>query len=341
MLKKFISIFLSFALFSALTACGSKNEEPAAVPVETTPPAQNFVPEEDKTVPNDVLDEELAVSFFDATGTSVTVAKNPENVAVLFSSFADIWKTAGGNVSITVKETVERGFADSSAVLVDDGAGKTINTELLIASNPDFVICSADIEAQADAAEICRKAGIPTACVKVECFEDYLSVLKTFTEITDSPAAYKTYGTDIEKRIDDLKIDYISDASPKTVLFIRAGSGSSATKAKTADDHFAAWMLSELGTVNIADSAPVLLDGLSFEEVLERDPEFIFISTMGDEDAAQSYINSVFSEDTWQSLTAVQEGNVIFLPKDLFQYKPNAKWAEAYEYMINVLEGNE
>ena len=36
-----------------------------------------------------------------------------------------------------------------------------------------------------------------------------------------------------------------------------------ATKAKTADENFVCKMLNELGTYNIAENAPILLDGLS------------------------------------------------------------------------------
>ena len=91
-----------------------------------------------------------------------------------------------------------------------------------------------------------------------------------------------------------------------------------------------------MGTYNIAENAPILLDGLSIEEIVMEDPDYIFITTMGKEDAAKEYMNSVLEQETWQSLSAVQKGNYVYLPKDLFQFKPNAKWAEAYEYLINI-----
>ena len=39
----------------------------------------------------------------------------------------------------------------------------------------------------------------------------------------------------------------------------------------------------------------------------------------------------------WQGLTAVQEGRVYVLPRDLFHYKPNARWAESYAYLYELL----
>ena len=81
----------------------------------------------------------------------------------------------------------------------------------------------------------------------------------------------------------------------------------------------------------------MLLDGLSIEAILQADLDYIFISTMGDAEAAVAHMDSVLQEPTWQSLTAVQEGNYVYLPKELFQFKPNGRWDEAYEYLIDLV----
>lgn len=274
-------------------------------------------------------------SFTDHSGSQVVLTHQPQKVAVLFSSFADIWQTAGGTVDITVAETVERGFADSSAILVDSGAGKTIDNEALVAANPDFVICSADIAAQSETAQLLKTAGIPCAVFRVETFEDYLQVLKICTDITGRPELYTAHGAEVQQRVENL-LSNVPAANTK-ILFIRAGSGASATKAKTADDHFAAAMLKQLGTYNIAENAPILLDGLSLEEIITQNPQYIFISTMGDAEAAKTYIESVFTQPQWQVIDAVKNRNYIFLPKELFQYKPNSRWDKAYEYLLNIL----
>lgn len=39
----------------------------------------------------------------------------------------------------------------------------------------------------------------------------------------------------------------------------------------------------------------------------------------------------------WSSLTAVKEGRYIVLPKDLYLYKPNARYVEAYEGLAKIL----
>lgn len=277
--------------------------------------------------------------FTDDMGNEITLQEKPKQVAVLFSSYADVWVSAGGTVDITVGESIERGFAAKTATLVDDGAGKTINTEVLVASEPDLVICSADIEAQVEAAELLNSNGIPTACFQVDSFRDYLDMLKICTDITGDKEAYTRNGTEVEKRIEEVLQEAKTKDGEQKILFVRAGSSSSATKAKTADQHFACKMLQELGTYNIAENAAVLLDGLSIEEILREDPDYIFISTMGKEQEAIEYMDTVLQQPEWQSLTAIKTGRYTYLPKELFQFKPNARWDEAYTYLMDLLYG--
>lgn len=278
--------------------------------------------------------------FTDDTGREITVARRPQKVAVLLSSLADLWVTAGGTVDITVGESVERGFADPSAILVDSGAGKTINLETLIGAKPDFVLYSSDLAGQLECADTLMEAGIPAAGFGIETFEDYLKVLKIATDLLGTPQNYEIYGTQVQTQIDRLISLARSQPEQPDILLVRAGSSAKYTKAKTSKDHFVCAMLDELGTRNIADQAPVLLDGLSTEAILLADPDVIFFTTMGDEAAATTYMESLLSDPVWKTLTAVRTEKVYHLPKDLFQFKPNARWAEAYEHLICLLYGD-
>lgn len=280
-----------------------------------------------------------AYTFTDDTGNTLTVKRAPENVAVLFSSLADIWVTAGGTVSITVGEAVERGFAADGVTLVDEGNGHSkIDLEALTAAEPGLVIGTADYEGQTDAASFCNGLGIPSACFRVESFDDYLRVLNIFCELTGDADRYEAYGTALESQIDGC-IERAAAAEPayRRILFMRSGSSASSAKAKTANEHFAAAMLDELGTENIADGNNVLLDTLSLEVILAENPDYIFITTMGDEAAAKEYVATLFESAGWSSLDAVKNGRYTFLPKELFQFKPNSRWAEAYEYLYGIL----
>lgn len=279
------------------------------------------------------------LTFEDDLGREVCLSSKPLRVAVLFSSYVEVWTVAGGTTAITVGESIERGLTGADTLLVDSNAGKSINCELLLSYAPDFVIASADIDAQLTCAEALHAAGIPIAFFRVDSFEDYLHMLDICTRITGNREAYELHGTAVSQKIQQIlsSIDR-STAGPK-ILFIRAGA--SVARAKVAGDHFVCDMLADLNTRNIADSAPVLLDGLSIEAVLCEDPDFIFISTMGSEAAAIANIEAMFAEEAWSSLRAVREKRYCFLPKDGFQYKPNQAWGDAYAYLEEILYGND
>jgi len=267
---------------------------------------------------------------------ALTLSTVPKRTAVLFSSLAEVWRMAGGTVDITVGESVERGFASEDAVLVDSGAGKTIDVEALLAAKPDFVIGSSDIPAHTQACHAAKMAGIPAVQLRLDTLQDYLDALRLFTNITGKPEAYEVFGSRVEIEVQDVLI-HLPELSPKNILFIRAGSTDSSTKAKRAPENFVCVMLQKLGTYNIADDAPVLLDGLSLEHIMVRDPDFIFISTMGDEAAAKAHMESLFQQEGWRELTAVKTGSYAFLPRELFHFKPNARWAAAYWHLAKLL----
>ena len=278
-------------------------------------------------------------TFTDDVGNEIELAKKPQNVAVLFSSYAEIWEISGGKVDITVQESIDRNLVENDCILVDEKSGHTsIDLERLIASEPDLVIGTADYEIQCETIELCRENDIPAALFRIETFEDYLETLKICTDINGEPQLYEEYGVKVGEKIENLLAQIKNtQQNSKDILFVRAGTSGKSTKAKTAEDNFVCAMLKELGTNNIAEKAPILLDGLSLEEIVVSNPEHIFITLMGNQEAATDYMNSVLSETGWNSLTAVQNQNYHYLPKDLFHYKPNHRWYDAYKQLAEIL----
>lgn len=275
-------------------------------------------------------------TFTDSEGEIVELSHKPQKTAVLFSSLAECWIEAGGEVYVTVGESVERGLVKEETELVDKGAGKTIDTEKLISLEPDFVICSADIASHRDVASALKKAKIPVAMLRMDTFEDYLTILRTLTKITGKTENYEQFGENAKSEIEKIISNGKRENNPK-ILFVRSGSSYSSAKAKKADDNFAAKILEDFGCVNIADKAEALLDNLSAEVILKENPQYIFVSVMGDYDNSKAYMQELLAKKEYASLDAVKNGRVYFLPKELFQYKPCGRWAESYRYISSIL----
>ncbi len=278
----------------------------------------------------------FSVEFTDSVGRSVDVGGTGA-VACLNSSLADIWTLAGGKVDITVGDAVSKGYAGTDAVLVDSGAGISIDLEMLVYSRPDFVLASADTPSHVRASEKLDDLKIPNALVRLDCFDDFYNIFSTLTKITGRMDLFEIHGEGQRKEIGRIVEKALQNDERPSVLFIRAGSGFSSTRAKTRDEHFAAGILYDLGAGNIADSAPVLSEGLSLEAVLVGDPDFILVVPQGNEDAGIAYMKDLLDRPGWRSLRAVRDGHVFFLPKELFHYKPNGRWAKAYELMADIL----
>lgn len=275
-------------------------------------------------------------TFTDSEGEIVELSHKPQKTAVLFSSLAECWIEAGGEVYVTVGESVERGLVKEETELVDKGAGKTVDTEKLISLEPDFVICSADIASHRDVASALKKAKIPVAMLRMDTFEDYLTILRTLTKITGKTENYEQFGENAKSEIEQIISVEKRENNPK-ILFVRSGSSYSSAKAKKADDNFAAKILEDFGCINIADKAEVLLDNLSAEVILKENPQYIFVSVMGDYDNSKAYMQELLAKKEYASLDAVKNGRVHFLPKELFQYKPCGRWAESYRYISSIL----
>lgn len=275
-------------------------------------------------------------TFTDSEGEIVELSHKPQKTAVLFSSLAECWIEAGGEVYVTVRESVERGLVKEETELVDKGAGKTVDTEKLISLEPDFVICSADIASHRDVASALKKAKIPVAMLRMDTFEDYLTILRTLTKITGKTENYEQFGENAKSEIEKIISNGKRENNPK-ILFVRSGSSYSSAKAKKADDNFAAKILEDFGCVNIADKAETLLDNLSAEVILKENPQYIFVSVMGDYDNSKAYMQELLAKKEYASLDAVKSGRVYFLPKEMFQYKPCGRWAESYRYISSIL----
>ena len=127
----------------------------------------------------------------------------------------------------------------------------------------------------------------------------------------------------------------------RRVLVVRASSGS--VKAKGSSGTVLGEMLSDLGCINIADSDKTLLENLSAESVIRQEPRRIFVVTMGEdtEKARENFRRMLEENPAWGTLEAVREGRIYFMDKQLYNLKPNARWAESYEKLSDILLENQ
>lgn len=280
--------------------------------------------------------ETQAVTFTDDLGRQVTV-ENPQRVAVLIGSYADIWCLAGGKDTLVAAAndawtSFDLGLGEDVANL---GGVKETNLEVLLAAQPDLVLASSNTAVQVDLLPTLEQAGLNVAYFMVSNFDEYLHMLDICTQITGREDCYEQYGQALEEQVEQAR--QRADGSQPKVLYVRA-TGSSC-KVKNSQDSVLGEMLADLDCINIADSQSSLLEQLSLEVILQEDPDFIFAVLQGSDptDAQRTLDETLLSNPAWQSLTAVKEGRFHVMDDQLYNLKPNARWGEAYEQLAQIL----
>lgn len=274
------------------------------------------------------------VTFTDSEGRTVTVS-SPSKTAVFTGSLADLWQLAGGTVSFATEDAFDNEDISLPEDAVNIGLLNSPSAELLIDGEADFAVLSPTVHGGMELAETLEQTGITCAFFEIEDFSDYLKVLKICTDITGRHDLYEQNGAAKEEKINGI-ISKQQNKEQKTVLYLRAYS--TGIKAKGGDS-MTGKMLADMNCINIADTVPSLLEELSIEEIIQQDPDLIFITIMDDDEekAKKSYEDSLVSNPAWNELSAVKNGRCIFLPKRYFHNKPNAEWDKAYEMLAEIL----
>ena len=279
------------------------------------------------------------ITFTDTFGREVNVKKNPERVAALLGSFADIWVLSGGELCASAEDAWED-FELDLGDAVNIGGAHSPSIELLISADPDFVIASASTASNVEMKETLEAMGITVAYFDVDNFDDYLHMLNICTDITGRKDLYEQNGIVIKSQIDDIKARYSEadiPAGQRKILLLRAAS--SFVKAKGSSGTVLGEMLHDMGCINIADSNTSLLENLSVEAIIREEPYHIFVVTMGSdtEAAKQSLENLIKENPALSTLDAVKNGRLHVMDKTLFNLKPNARWAESYGILYDKL----
>lgn len=328
-MKRILPLFLALALL--LTGCAAVSTTESTSQAVSQVDSSSSAPESASSQ----LESVGEVSITDSNGSQITLDTSAPRVVAAYGSFAEAWLLAGGELCGVTQDALEQrdlGLPEDIAVV---GTVKEPNAEEIIALEPDLVLLASDITAQAEIRDVLENAGLACAFFQVDTFADYAFMMEQLCAVTGREDLYEENVTQVGQQIEEAQANAALSSTRPNVLLIRAFS--TGIKAKT-DDELAGAILKDLGAHNIADDHPSMLEDLSLEEVIAADPDYIFVTTMGDEQKALDYLNGLIQQNpAWSELSAVKEDRYVVLPKDLFHYKPNNRWGESYQYLGEIL----
>ena len=334
-MKRMVLLLLSLVLVAGMfTACSSPKVEDVDTPLVEDNKQNDDVTE--SITEFGVTINEDTVSFIDGRGQEVTINKNPQRAVVLYNSFLEVWMDNGGSVVGKLEPTVGQeipGVEDAEII----GKLGAISVEKVISLEPDLIIVNSTQKSQLELIPSFEGVGIPVIAIDYVGLEDYLTITRLFTALNEREDLFKSNALDIVEEIDNI-LSVIPEEKEHKVLLIMASAKSVSVRDSSS---YVGMMLEDLNTINIADNSDGALgtQNFSMEKILEEDPDFIFVQTTGsDMDATLDRLKEdAESNPAWASLSAVKNDRYVILPKDMYMFKANLRYAEAYENLANIL----
>ncbi len=334
---KIITLFLVvLTMLIFMTGCVQET-------VEATVENEQILNEQDESaiVKESLIVEETdtILTFKDVGGELITVKKNPSRVISLYNSYLDSWYMSGGEAVGRVSGTT--GVPEEAMDIETVGKWSQPNIEAILALDPDMVIMRATISKQRAIEDQLKANDIDTCYVDYTTFDEFLQVVEVFAHITGDASVFEETIKPMINNMDKLKEKVADIEGPEAlVLFSTSKSLSIENEEGTTGA-----IVNELGGNNIVKEnvaeGKTRID-FSLETIVERNPEIILIKTMGNIDDCKNTLEvNAMSNEAWNEIDAVKDGNIHYLDKNLFMYKPNKRYFEAYLTMAKLLYPNE
>ncbi|MFA5576356.1 MAG: ABC transporter substrate-binding protein [Tissierellaceae bacterium] len=330
-IKKFLLFILSLSLVGGFsTGCKDKADEVAEFMDEPVK-VSDLVSDE-----YGISIDEDSVTFVDGRGEEVRIGKKPERAIVLFASFVDIWMRNGGDMVGMVEPSNEY-YMPGTEHIETLGKQGSISLEKVISLEPDLVVLSYNTGSHLDLIPALEENHIPVMALDYQFKEDYFKISKVFATINDRMELYEKDAQMVKEETEKIMSRVPKNKESKVLIIMATKNAIGAINSDTTIGE----MFKDLGAINIADGSNEKLSekNFSLEKILEEDPDFIFVQAMGsDMEAIEERIrNDAQSNPAWSSLKAIRNGNYIVLDKDLYTYKANHRYAEAYENLAKIL----
>lgn len=301
------------ALVMVLSACAAEEPALTSAPaaVTTASPetsATTAAPSTATTTATDATmsDEHFPVTIRTAAG-DVVIEAAPQRIAALSATHVEMLYAMGAGDQVIAGDLFSNYPAEAADIDLLDSFN--LNVESLIALDPDLVILTFD---PVDAVAALNAVGIPTLLFgTATSVEDAFVQTIAVGDATGHLDTARDLVLSMQSEIDGIVaavgdsvegMTYYHETDPFSYYTPNSGS-------------FIGQLYSLLGMENIADAAPDEFDSgfpqLSPEFIVDSNPDLIVLAAGGDDASA------LVDRPGWNTMTAVQEGNVDVVDTDV------------------------
>ena len=270
----------------------------------------------------------------DDNGRTVNFDKKPERIVVTSASFLEPLYAVGGEV--VGRPDSKSKIPEAAKSVTNIGRVYQIDAEKVLALTPDLVILNRGMNEKL--VETLAANHIKTLVIEMKSYEDVKREIGTFATLTGETAK----GDELIRKM-DADIEAVRTSIPqekKRVAIIHStGQGLSVQL----DGSIAGNIANILGWENTATGMPALDKNpdaapYSMETLVAQNPDIIFVTSMGEEAEIRASMEAMFAESpAWQSVSAVRDGRVYYLPQEMFLFSPGIEYPAAVKYMARLV----
>ena len=284
--------------------------------------------------PIEVSQQEIFATIEDDAGRKIILDKKPARLVVTSASFLEPLNAVGG--TIVGRPDSKNKMPDWAKNLPSVGAVYQIDMERLLSCAPDLVIVNKGMNEKL--LPVLEENKIPALVVEMKTYDDVKRGLRNFATISGEVEAGEKIIADM-----DAEIKAVIDKVPKKNLRVAILHSTAQGLSVQLDGSIAGSIAKMFGWENVAagmtpleknpDAAPY-----SMETLAEQNPEIIFVTSMGDLDEIKSNMTAAIeSNAAWQTIGAIKNNRLYFLPQDLFLLSPGLRYPDAVKTMAELI----
>lgn len=312
-MKRHIGILLTFIMAVSILLVGCGSDKAANQPAEQ----KNFA----------VVTDDL--------GRNVEFSQKPARIVVTSASFLEPLEAVGGADLVVGRPDSRTKMPAFAKDLTSVGKVYQVDTEKIMACQPDLVIINKGMNEKL--VDTLEANGIKTLVLDMKSYEDVKREVATLAKVTGNPDKGQQLVSSMEEKIAAVKAKIPADKR-RTAIIHSTNQGLTVQL----DGSIAGSIVKMLGWENVASNMEPLAKNpdaapYSLETLVEKNPDVIFITSMGKMEDIKAGMDKTLQSPAWQSVTAVKEGKVYYLPQDLFLLSPGIHYPEAVEQMAKCL----
>ena len=207
------------------------------------------------------------------------------------------------------------------------GTYVNFNIEKIVSLQPDLIIATYGGNPKAAILRL-EKLGFPVYVTKAKTVKDVLNVIEDIGTVTDTRERAATIVNRLKKRIRGVT-DRIRNA-PRPLVFLQINAKPLMT---VGAGSFHNQIIDLAGGRNLAEGSSARYPRYSIEDVLQRGPDYILISTM---DRSDLFEQQKADWMRWQNIPAVRNNRICFIDSDLID-RASPRIVDGLEEMAKLI----